>query len=194
MPKRTCSVEGCERPHKTRGLCGLHHQRLVNGVDPAMWFEPSQVGRGRKNRVSAHGYVEVYRPDHPLARRNGYLFEHRMVAWDAGLLTDPTLHVHHKNHNKQDNRLENLEVVSNSEHGLLHMEERGYSITQNGNFPVRPRELRQGKRWVMERRQGRFCGLCGNPIPITRKLGAKWCSQRCAAKNWDVLHGKPKRA
>lgn len=29
MPNRTCSVDGCERPHKARGLCNTHAMRLA---------------------------------------------------------------------------------------------------------------------------------------------------------------------
>ncbi len=36
MPKRTCSVEGCDRPHKSKGLCSAHSQRLARtgGLQP----------------------------------------------------------------------------------------------------------------------------------------------------------------
>lgn len=42
MPKPTCSVEGCERPSKTRGWCNAHSQRFYKtgnptGIRPARW-------------------------------------------------------------------------------------------------------------------------------------------------------------
>ena len=40
--------------------------------------------------------------------------EHKLERWE---------HVHHINHNKLDNRLENLEVLSASEHGRIHSPE-----------------------------------------------------------------------
>ncbi|NQD41439.1 hypothetical protein [Glutamicibacter halophytocola] len=62
------------------------------------------------------GRIHVYKPDHPLANTGreypGYVLEHRMVAWDAGLLTDPALQVRHINKIPSDNRLENLKVSS----------------------------------------------------------------------------------
>jgi hypothetical protein len=33
VPKRTCSVDGCDRPHKSKGLCSPHSQRLAKTGD-----------------------------------------------------------------------------------------------------------------------------------------------------------------
>lgn len=33
MTERTCSIEGCGRPAKVKGMCGAHYQRTRNGVD-----------------------------------------------------------------------------------------------------------------------------------------------------------------
>ena len=34
MPKRICSVEGCEKPATSRGWCKAHHQRVLRYGDP----------------------------------------------------------------------------------------------------------------------------------------------------------------
>ena len=75
-------------------------------------------------RIVKHGYiyVKVY-PDHPfyesMANNMGYIAEHRLiVAQSLGKPLTSTEVVHHKNHNKQDNRLENLELYGSfKEHG-----------------------------------------------------------------------------
>ena len=34
MDKRTCSIEACEKPSKTRGWCGMHYKRWKKHGDP----------------------------------------------------------------------------------------------------------------------------------------------------------------
>lgn len=116
----SCSVEGCAEFTKARGLCSKHYRRLLSHGDPHITLKPN-YGLGRRPRKD--GYIDVYEPSHPLARRDGYLMEHRKVAWDAGLLTDPELHVHHINHDKTDNRLENLRPMSVVDHAHEHLGE-----------------------------------------------------------------------
>ena len=70
--------------------------------------------------ISGHGYKKVFMPEHPNAV-NGYVLEHRMVAerMIGRLLTEDEV-VHHKNCIRDDNRPENLLVMSNSDHCKLH--------------------------------------------------------------------------
>ena len=85
-------------------------------------------GNGRWNpdrMTSSHGYVllRVGRK-HPLAFGNGYAYEHVLV-WTAAhgpLGRDES--IHHKSKDKTDNRLENLEKLTRSDHGRHHIAER----------------------------------------------------------------------
>lgn len=63
------------------------------------------------------GYILLYRPKHPMSQRSGYVMEHRLVMAEhlgRNLRADEI--VHHKNEAKDDNRLENLELMDKSEH------------------------------------------------------------------------------
>lgn len=76
-------------------------------------------GSGRSQSMRS-GYVRLWKPGHQLANRDGYVLEHRYVLHEAGVAIPPGYHVHHLNHDKTDNRLENLGVMSNSEHQRHH--------------------------------------------------------------------------
>lgn len=64
-----------------------------------------------------HGYVQVWMPEHKNAKMAGYNHEHRFVMSEhlGGALKD-TESVHHKNGIKDDNRIENLELMQHRVH------------------------------------------------------------------------------
>lgn len=59
MATKTCSVDGCERPHLARGWCKLHYDRWRHrGGDPAIplpphGFQPGHPGRPRTTDYAA---------------------------------------------------------------------------------------------------------------------------------------------
>lgn len=80
---------------------------------------------GGHEKIRTDGYVTVFVPDHPYATKDGYVAKHRLIMErEIGrYLTDDEV-VHHINHKRDDNRLENLQLMTKSEHMSMHMKER----------------------------------------------------------------------
>jgi predicted DNA-binding protein (UPF0251 family) len=74
---------------------------------------------GRK--TTDKGYVFIHLPEHPYAGKDGYVAEHRLVMErHIGRYLQPWEVVHHVNEIKNDNRVENLIVMSASDHTKHH--------------------------------------------------------------------------
>jgi len=87
-------------------------------TDPLVASEALKKVKGRK--VHSAGYIEIYVPDHPYNIR-GYVFEHRLVAEDhLGRYLEKMEQVHHINQVKDDNRIENLQILTIAEHSKMH--------------------------------------------------------------------------
>lgn len=123
-PTHYCS-RACQNEARKQYMKGSgNHQYGLKGEKNASWQGGVRIKLG---------YRWLYCPDHPFARsETGYVLEHRLVA-EQHLLTDensvevngkkylsPDFIVHHKNHNRLDNRPENLEVMHKSEHSSMH--------------------------------------------------------------------------
>lgn len=81
-------------------------------------------GPGHKKKRD-DGYISIYYPKHPDSNAEGYILEHRLVMErHIGRRIRPDEVVHHKNHDRADNRIENLELLTFKEHAALHMRER----------------------------------------------------------------------
>ena len=65
---RTCSVEGCDRPHKAKGFCQCHYTRLVSGWDMHVPIRLKD-GSTKRTKCSAAGCERQSR-----SRRNGRFY------------------------------------------------------------------------------------------------------------------------
>ena len=114
---------------KTRG--GVQHKAHYLGIgkDPEGFFKVrsnamSGIHSGNFNgyrRKTSKGYIARYVPDHPMASTNGLVMEHRLIIEESlGHYLPPEFDVHHINGIKDDNRLENLAVMTHKAHTIYH--------------------------------------------------------------------------
>ena len=101
VDQKFCSV-ACNGAFQNRGKTGPASRRWRGG-----------------RLIRSDGYVMVYAPDNVMAHKDGYVYEHRLMAGKKyGFLNYPSeLTVHHLNGIKDDNRPENLKIIrSQAEH------------------------------------------------------------------------------
>lgn len=174
-PPRTGTWRDCDvcatpfyvRPSDDRkaALRGHRPKRFCSRACQVSTYKGDGNPKWRGGRtVAASGYVYVYAPDHPNATHHGYVMEHRLVMEShLGRFLDKAEQVHHINHLRDDNRVENLQVMANVvEHRLLHAH---YERT--------------------------VCHVCGKPVERSigwrRKNKLAMCSRQCGAGHASLV-------
>ena len=106
----------------------------------------------------------IYSPMHPKANKKGYVYEHRLIMENhiGRFLTDSEV-VHHKDSNRSNNTIDNLELLTISEHHRLHgvkmAIEKGYKTYTHSQCPI-----------------------CGGPKFFTSKVCTKCYHERIPSK------------
>jgi len=113
---KPCKFNGCTKPARGLGYCAGHYTQARKGQKPVELKPPPS---GMTLRVGSLGYVDAYLyPDHPLyqyAKDAGVPMRrdlhHRLVmAERVGRRLLSTETVHHKDGNRANNSLDNLEL------------------------------------------------------------------------------------
>lgn len=100
----------------------LEARKKISEARKGQFLKPSEFGGAKKKRTD--GYISVYAPDHPNTK-DGMVFEHHLVMeHHIGRCLVKGEVVHHKNGIKDDNRIENLQLMTAKEHASYHMKQR----------------------------------------------------------------------
>jgi hypothetical protein len=104
---------------RTKGI----RKNKVFGENHHLW-------KGGKT-TNSYGYVKSTCPDHPRADRDGYAFEHILVAERTlGKLLPIGAEIHHFDEDKGNNHPSNLVVCQDATyHDLLHIRKKSYEAT-----------------------------------------------------------------
>jgi predicted nucleic acid-binding Zn ribbon protein len=155
---------------------------------------------------------------HP--RKDGYYQNkhrgllHRYMWAQANGPIPSGMHIHHKNHNKQDNRLDNFELLPAGEHARKHEKdtdwhakgghatwakikprsfvcERCGSGFESRSTAQRPRFCSAACRdYASRAREQRVCSVCGTQFECPTRLPTRTCSRRCTSVYAYTQRGK----
>lgn len=131
MTVTNCSVAGCEKLAKSRGWCQTHYTRWWKHGSPHT-LHTRERGEGH---LRYDGYVTIQRG----GKKN---LAHRWVMEDflgRPLRSDET--IHHRDGNRQNNSLDNLELWSKSQPAGQRVEDKlrwAYEIIARYGDPVPP--------------------------------------------------------
>jgi hypothetical protein len=107
-----CSVEGCGKAEMAQGYCAAHYSMFRKYGDPL--FVSDWKKKQSEKIIDSNGYVLVPAKGNPMANRGKNrerISEHRLVMSEfLGRPLYENENVHHKNGDKTDNRIENLEL------------------------------------------------------------------------------------
>jgi len=117
---RFCFVNGVRSKEKKCPICIKMFVPSKRGSKfcTVECFAKARYGKPHSKVTPGYWYESGYR----VVQRNGEPIKHHRLVMEEfiGRKLLPSEFVHHKNHKREDNRIENLEVLSRGEHSRLH--------------------------------------------------------------------------
>jgi hypothetical protein len=109
---KICSIPFCGKKKRSKDFCRNHYYRFLTKGNPL----------AECKRVDGSGYISTQGYKIFSCGRNKKILEHRLIMEKfLGRKLKRQEIVHHINHDKLDNRIENLEITSQDIHAQNHM-------------------------------------------------------------------------
>ena len=122
-----------------------------------------------KDKIDRTGYWYIHQPSHPFSGKQGYIAEHRLVMEKSiGRFLERGEVVHHINHDKKDNRIENLELFSSPGQHTKHAHP---EVGKKGGMIRGEQVLAQRKRVQ--------CKQCGKEFRLPPSQNKLFCGRKC---------------
>ena len=126
-----CSTSCSTIFNNINGITGMKGKKHSNKTIDEMCENRQGQHKGNKfgwkhGKIKCNGYWLIYKPNHPKANSmgSGYVRQNRLIMEEflGRYLTNDEI-VHHINGIKDDDRIENLVVMTNEEHLSIHHKE-----------------------------------------------------------------------
>lgn len=138
-------------------------------------------------KKSKDGYIYIKKPKHPFCTKEGYILEHRLrLEEKIGRFLQKNEIGHHINGNRSDNRIENLQVMTISEHRKHH--------TNGKNNPMYGKKHQdQAKRKISLKNKGKRLGIKHNKKTlenIRKGIIESWKTRKKPIGKLNPMYGK----
>lgn len=143
--KETFNFKGHTQSERVKEIISKAHKGKILSEETKTKISKAHIKGGiMSKKKRCDGYIAIYFPDHPKSTKDGYIMEHILVMECLlGRHLNEDEVVHHQNGIKDDNRKENLQLMTKSEHMTYHAKKRWEALkdAQQGNITW---ENRQG--------------------------------------------------
>lgn len=167
----------------------IFHNHSISYNDSSQ--EDQMEYNGKKYYISKQGY---YSRDERKNGKRKMILLHRVIWEEANGSIPVGYHIHHKDENRLNNSLDNLELLPSSQHSSHHRKEEfnegnlSYLVsaqkkwlqTEKGKLE-KSKSCKQG--WLTRKISNKICQHCSESFQ-TKSPQAKFCSQSCKYKNW----------
>ena len=119
-------------------------------------------------------YILILAPfDYPGKKYRGkYAYEHHVIWWKSmNILPPKGYQIHHRNHIKTDNRIENLELIDKITHIKLHKRKKEWNLLICGwcNNPFR----KETRNFRFKSNQGQKIFYCGRSCSVKKQISLR---------------------